>query len=386
MNQFDVSPAVRYAGVDDKAIDLFEGQYVVPNGISYNSYVILDEKIAVMDTVDARAAQEWLANVEAILGDRAPDYLVVHHMEPDHSGSIAALAEKYPQMRLVGSEKTAAFLRQFFGEAVASAAVTVKEGETLPLGAHELSFYMAPMIHWPEVMVSYERSERLLFSADAFGTFGALSADTPWLDEARRYYCNIVGKYGAQVQALLKKAAALDIAALCPLHGPVLRGDLGYYLEKYDLWSRYVPETKGVLVAYASPHGHTAAAARHMAALLESRGETVAVADLARCDLAGAVADAFRFDRLVLACATYDGGMFPPMERFLTHLKSKGLRGRRVGLIENGTWAPAAAKLMRAVLESMKDMAVCEPVVSLRSAEQPADAEAMERLTTAICE
>ncbi len=386
MNQFDVSPAVRYVGVDDRAIDLFEGQYAVPNGISYNSYVILDEKIAVMDTVDARAARDWLANVEAILGGRAPDYLVVHHMEPDHSGSIAALAEKYPQMRFVGNEKTAAFLRQFFGEAVASRAVTVKEGETLPLGGHELTFYMAPMIHWPEVMVSYERSERLLFSADAFGTFGALSAETPWLDEARRYYCNIVGKYGAQVQGLLKKAAALDLAAVCPLHGPVLRGDLGYYLEKYDLWSRYVPETKGVLVAYASPHGHTAVAASHMAALLESRGETVAVADLARCDLAGAVADAFRFDRVVLACATYDGGMFPPMERFLTHLKSKGLRGRRAGLIENGTWAPAAAKLMRAVLESMKDITVCEPVVTLRSAMQPADAEAMKRLTTAICE
>ena len=362
-----ISQSVIYVGVDDHEIDLFEGQYAVPNGISYNSYLILDEKTALMDSVDGRKTEEWLRNVDSALNGRQPDYLVIAHLEPDHSGSIQAAADRYPDMKLVMSAKALAMLPQFANAALSSRAIAVKENDTLILGSHTLQFMMAPMIHWPEVMVSYERSEKLLFSADAFGKFGALDAEEEWLPEARRYYLNIVGKYGSPVQGLLKKAAALDIQAICPLHGPVLRQPLGDYLNKYQVWSSYEPEEKGTLIAYGTLHGNTAQAALLLADALRAAGETVAVADLARDDMAQALADAFRFDKLVLACPTYDGGFFPKMEDFLLHLKAKGFQKRRVALIENGTWAPMAAKGMKSYLEQMKEITLIDPVVTIKS-------------------
>lgn len=384
MKDVTISEAVRYVGVDDKTIDLFEGQYKVPNGVSYNSYVILDEKIAVMDTVDKRATSEWLANVEAVLDGKKPDYLVITHMEPDHAGSIQVLAEKYPEMELIASVKAVAMLPQFFTMEMGCRCRGVKEGDTLSLGAHTLHFVMAPMVHWPEVMVAYESTEKILFSADGFGKFGALDAEEAWTCEARRYYINIVGKYGAQVQALLKKAATLDIQTICPLHGPILKEDLGFYLGKYDTWSSYRPEDEGVLVAYASIHGNTAGAAKRMAEILKAKGvEKIEVMDLARDDMAEAVENAFRYSRMVVAASSYDAGLFPPMDAFLRKLKAKNFQSRRVAVIENGSWAPSAGKCMNELLGEMKNVTVCG-TVTIRSAVKPENVEAMEQLADAL--
>ncbi len=381
----NVTDTVRYIGVDDMDIDLFESQYAVPDGISYNSYLIEDDQLAVMDTVDARGTEAWLKNLEEALAGRSPDYLVVLHMEPDHSGSLQILADRYPQMKLVGNAKTFAMMGQFFDMDLTDRMVVVKEGDSLSLGTHTLTFVMAPMVHWPEVMVAYDQKDRLLFSADGFGKFGGLKDDLfgvqNWDDEARRYYINIVGKYGVQVQALLKKAAALDIAMICPLHGPVLRGDLSRYLEKYQIWSSYAPEEDGVLIACASIHGNTMRAARKLADILREKGAAkVVVADLARDDMAAAVSDAFRFDKLVLAGATYNAEVFPCMQAFLSHLKGKNYQNRAVGIMENGTWAPMAAKVMRAAVEGMKGIRLCEQMVSLKSAMKQTDLPAMGAL------
>lgn len=387
MSKISISDAVRYIGCDDHEIDLFESQYRVPHGVSYNSYLIADEKIAVMDTVDARVTQEWLANLERELDSISrpqPDYLVVSHLEPDHAANIQRVCEKYPQLKLVGSARTFAMLPQFFTMDFSERKVEVKEGDSLCLGSHTLHFYMAPMVHWPEVMVTYESAEKILFSADGFGKFGTLDTREDWDCEARRYYMNIVGKYGAQVQALLKKAAGLDIQTICPLHGPVLRENLAHYLEKYDIWSSYRPEDEGVTIAYASIHGNTALAARELAALLEERGQKVSVFDLARDDLAEAVEDAFRYDRLVLAAATYDGGLFPCMEDFLYHLKLKNYQKRTVGILENGSWAPLAGKLMREYVEGYKECVLVEPVVTIKSALNAASREQLEQLAQAL--
>lgn len=362
-----VSEQIKYVGVNDRDLDLFEGQYVVPNGISYNSYVILDEKCAVLDTVDQRGTKEWLVNVEEALGGKSPSYLVISHMEPDHAANIQRVAEKYPEMKLVGNAKTFQMMKQFFDFTFEDRMVEVKEGDKLSLGEHELTFLMAPMVHWPEVMVSYESSEKVLFSADGFGKFGTLDTDEDWACEARRYYFNIVGKYGMQVQALLKKAATLDIRTICPLHGPILKENLEYYIGKYQVWSSYQPEDKGILVACASIHGNTKAAALELVKKLEKTGVKVAFTDLTRDDMAEAVEDAFRYDRMVVCACTYDGGLFPAAEAFLSHLKSKNYQNRTVGLVENGTWAPMAAKCMKAVLEGMKNITILEPVVSIKS-------------------
>ena len=381
MNDTKVTDSILYIGADDKTIDLFESQYVVPNGISYNSYVILDEKVAVMDTVDARKTDEWLANLDSALGGRDVDYLVVSHMEPDHASNIQALAEKFPGMQVVGNAKTFSMISQFFDIDLTGRSMTVKEGDSLSLGSHTLTFYMAPMVHWPEVMATYESSEKVFFSADGFGKFGALDTEEDWACEARRYYFNIVGKYGAQVQALLKKAAALDIQIICPLHGPILKENLSYYIEKYDTWSSYRPEDEGVLVACASIHGNTAKAAAKLAEILEAKGaKKVVLTDLARCDIAEAVEDAFRYDKMVTLCATYDGGLFPCMEEFLQHLKSKAYQKRKVALVENGSWAPMAAKLMRGIFEGMKEIEVCEKTVSIRSAMKADTVKELEEL------
>lgn len=381
MKDIKITDSILYVGVDDKTLDLFESQYVIPNGVSYNSYVILDDKITIMDTVDARKTEEWLANVEAVLGDKSPDYLVVSHMEPDHAANIKRLMDKYPQMQVVGNAKTFVMIPQFFDVDLTGRTVVVKEGDTLSLGAHTLQFFMAPMVHWPEVMVAYEQSEKILFSADGFGKFGALDADEAWTCEARRYYFNIVGKYGAQVQALLKKAATLDIQMICPLHGPILKEDLGYYIGKYDIWSKYEPEDEGVFIAYASIHGNTAKAAKKLAEMLEEKGaKRVAIADLSRDDMAEAVEDAFRHDKLVVAASTYDGGLFPCMEDFLLHLKAKNYQKRTVALMENGSWAPQAARKMREILEGMKNIEICEPVVTIKSTMKDETLKVMEEL------
>ena len=372
MSELHISDAIRYVGVDDTALDLFESQYPVPNGVSYNAYVILDEKLAVLDTVDRRFTAEWLEKLEKALAGRRPDYLVIHHLEPDHAGSIGALTERYPEMTLVASAKALAMLPKYFSCPNPTRAVA--EGDTLSLGQHSLTFLMAPMVHWPEVMMSYETAEKTLFSADGFGTFGALGRHRPWLEEARRYYYNIVGKYGAQVQALLKKADALDIRRICPLHGPVLTEDLGQYIGCYDRWSRWQAEDEdGVLVAYASIHGNTAQAAKLIAELLTERGARVTLRDLCREDQSLAVEDAFRCRRMVALAATYDGGLFPPMEHFLAHLRDKTYRCRTVALVENGSWAPAAGKLMTAALQAMRDVTLCEKVYSLCGAVKESD-------------
>ncbi|MCI8746971.1 MAG: FprA family A-type flavoprotein [Lachnospiraceae bacterium] len=382
-----VTDSVKYIGVDDKDIDLFESQYVVPEGVSYNSYVIMDEKITVMDTVDARATEEWVSNLKEVLGDKSPEYLVVSHLEPDHAANIQKIAEMYPGMKLVGNAKTFQMLPQFFEFDLSDRTVTVKEGDELSIGSHTLQFFMAPMVHWPEVMVTYEKSEKILFSADGFGKFGAINSDEEddWACEARRYYFNIVGKYGAQVQALLKKASGLDIAIICPLHGPVLKEDLGYYINKYDVWSSYEPEDKGVLVAYASIHGNTAKAAKACAEMFENKGvEKLELFDLSRDDMAEAIEAAFRYDRMVIASATYDGGLFPVMEDFLAHLKSKNYQKRKVALIENGSWAPVAAKKMADMLESMKNIEICEKRVSIKSVMKEADKAAIGEIVDAM--
>lgn len=388
MKDVVISDAVKYIGADDKDLDLFESQYIIPNGVSYNSYVILDEKIAVMDTIDTRKTDEWKENLERVLDGRTPDYLVVSHLEPDHAGSIKEFADKYPEAKIVASAKAIAMLPQFFEIAdLTDRAVAVKEGEELSLGSHTLQFFMAPMVHWPEVMVEYEKSEKILFSADGFGKFGALDYEDPegWACEARRYYFNIVGKYGAPVQALLKKAAGLDIQTICPLHGPVLKENLGYYIGLYDTWSSYKPEDKGVLVAYASIHGNTAKAAQKFAEMLRAKGvEKVSVMDLSRDDMAEVVEDAFRYDRMVLAAASYDGGVFPCMQDFLHHLQSKAFQNRTVGIIENGTWGPTAGRTMKGILETMKNITIVEPMVTIRSTMKESDLPAMEALADVI--
>ena len=383
--QVTISDAVKYIGVDDKTIDLFESQYVVPNGVSYNSYVIMDEKIAVMDTVDKRGMEEWEGNLVKALDGRKPDYLVVQHLEPDHAGSIARLVELYPEVTLVGNSKTFAMLPQFFDFSLEGRTMTVKEGDTLSLGEHTLTFVMAPMVHWPEVMVSYESKEKILFSADGFGKFGALDTDEDWACEARRYYFNIVGKYGNPVQTLLKKASGLDIATICPLHGPILKENLGYYLDLYNTWSSYTPESEGVLVAFASIHGNTGEAAKKLGEILEAKGaKKVVVSDLAREDMAEVIEDAFRYDKMIVAGASYDAGVFPCMQDFLHHLQSKAYQKRTVGILENGSWAPTAAKTMRGILETMKDVTIVEPVVTIKSTLKEADIPALEELADAI--
>lgn len=380
-----ISDSILYVGVDDTTLDLFESQYIVPKGVSYNSYVILDEKVTIMDTVDKRATDAWFENVERVLGGRKPEYLVISHLEPDHAANIQKAVEKYPDMKLIGNAKTFSMLPQFFHLDLTNKTVEVKEGDTLSLGSHTLQFFMAPMVHWPEVMVTYEQSEKILFSADGFGKFGALAIEDDWACEARRYYFNIVGKYGAQVQALLKKASALDISMICPLHGPILKEDLAYYIGKYDTWSSYKPEDEGVLVAYASIHGNTAEAAKKFGEILEKKGaKKVIVSDLAREDMAEVIEDAFRYDKMVVAAATYDGGIFPVMEDFLHHLKSKNYQKRTVGIIDNGSWAPMAGKQMKAILETLKDITICEESVSIRSTMKEENVTAMERLADEI--
>lgn len=382
-----ITDTIRYIGVDDLDIDLFESQYVVPEGMSYNSYVILDEKIAVMDTVDARKGEEWKANLTAVLDGRQPDYLVVHHMEPDHASLIAEAVNTYPAMKVVLSAAAAKMLPNFFeGTDFEGRVLPVKEGDSLSLGTHILKFIAAPMVHWPEVIMSYEQTEKVLFAADGFGKFGALCNETDdWACEARRYYFNICGKYGAQVQAVLQKAATLDIRTICPLHGPVLSGDLTPYLSLYDTWSRYEPESEGVLVAYASIHGGTAAAAREFAEMLRARGaEKVVLSDLSRSDMAEVIEDAFRYPRLVLAASSYDAGVFPVMHDFLCHLQIKNYQKRRIGLIENGSWAPCAARAMRTLIEPMKEITLVEPTVTIRSRMKQTDIPAMEALADAI--
>ncbi len=378
-----ISESIKYVGVDDKDIDLFESQYVVPDGVSYNSYIIFDEKITIMDTVDARATDEWVKNIEEALDGKEPSYLVISHLEPDHAANIGLIAHKYPNMQLIGNAKTFQMLPQFFDEDFADRQVIVKEGDEISLGSHSLTFVMAPMVHWPEVMVAYEKTEKILFSADGFGKFGALDSedDEGWACEARRYYFNIVGKYGAQVQNLLKKASALDIQTICPLHGPVLKENLGYYLDLYNTWSSYEPEDEGVLVAYASIHGNTAKAAKQIADKIKAKGvEKMEVMDLSRDDMAEAVEAAFRYDKMVLACATYDGGLFPVMEDFLNHLKSKNFQKRKAALVENGSWAPLAAKKMRESLESMKNIEICENIVSIKSTVKEENVEQMDKM------
>ena len=385
MYDMKISNSVVYIGVNDKTIDLFESQYKVPNGVSYNSYVILDEKVAVMDTVDKRVTEQWLENLSQALNGRSVDYLVVSHLEPDHASNIQKLAELYPNMKIVGNAKIFSMLPQFFTMDLSDRSVVVKEGDTLSLGSHTLQFFMAPMVHWPEVMVEYEQSEKILFSADGFGKFGALDVEEDWTDEARRYFINIVGKYGTQVQNLLKKAATLDIQTICPLHGPVLKENLGYYIDKYLTWSSYEPEEEGVVIAYASIHGNTAKAAEKMAEILKEKGAKVVRSfDLARDDMAEAVSEAFRYDKLILMSPTYDGALFPCMEDFLYHLKVKTYKKRTVGIVENGSWAPMAGKLMKAYLETLKDIQICEPVVSIKSVMKEADEKNLETLAEAL--
>lgn len=386
MNAYPVTDAVTYVGADDPDLALFEGQHPVrPIGVSYNSYVITDQKIAVMDTVDARVTEAWLENLDYALDGRTPDYLIISHMEPDHAANIARLAALYPEMKLVGNAKTFVMLRQFFGPDAApdQRLVTVGEGDVLELGSHRLRFFLAPMVHWPEVMVTYEESEKLLFSADAFGRFGALSLTekAPWAPQARRYYLNIVGKYGAQVQALLKKLASLPVEAILPLHGPVLTQEIGRCLELYDLWSSYRPEEPDrVLVAYASIYGHTKQAALALADLLTERGADVTTCDLTTTHVSDALTQAFCCGKLVLASVTYDGGLFPPMEELLNHLKAKNFQNRKIGLMENGSWAPQAARLMRARLEEMKNLTLCPTAVSLRSALNEGSRQQLQQL------
>ena len=385
MKEVTVTDSVLYVGCDDRDIDLFESQYHVPNGVTYNSYVIMDEKIAVMDTVDPRAMEEWMQNVERVLDGKEPDYLVISHLEPDHAGSIQRIAERYPAMKLVSNAKVFAMLPQFFDFDLTGRTVTVGEGDSLELGSHTLHFVMAPMVHWPEVMVEYESSEKILFAADGFGKFGAMDAEEEWTDEARRYFINIVGKYGPQVQALLKKAATLDIAMICPLHGPVLKENLGFYIDKYLKWSSYEPEEEGVVVACASIHGNTRKAMQRFVEILREKGaKNVVFFDLARDDMAEAVASAYRYDTLVTACCTYDANLFPCMEDLLYHLKIKNFQNRKVGIVENGSWAPMAGKQMRSYFEGMKNIRIADPMVTIRSTMTKENEEEMKALADAL--
>lgn len=381
-----VTEDIRYIGVNDHDVDLFEGQYTVENGMSYNSYVILDEKVAVMDTVDAHFGVEWLQNLATELNGRRPDYLVVQHMEPDHSANIAVFMETYPEAQIVSSAKAFVMMQQFFGTDFPERKVVVGEGSTLKLGRHTLTFVTAPMVHWPEVIVTYDSTDKVLFSADGFGKFGALDVEEDWADEARRYYIGIVGKYGAQVQALLKKAAALDISIICPLHGPVLNENLGYYLDKYNTWSSYAVEDEGVVIAYTSVYGHTKEAVEELAEKLNQRGcPNVVVADLARCDMAEAVADAFRYSKLVLATTTYNATIFPHMQNFIDHLTARNYQGRTVGMMENGAWAPMAAKVMKKMLETSKNLTYTDTTVTVKCALNDASRAQIDALADELC-
>ncbi len=383
-----IAPGIYYIGADDKELDLFEGQYILPEGISYNSYLILDEKIAIMDTIDARKTNEWLENLEEQLGGKTPDYLVVHHMEPDHSSNVKLIVEKYPNIKLVCSQKAVAMIKRFFGlELDSDRLIIVGDGSKLDLGEHTLQFFTAPMVHWPEVVVSYDLTEQILFSADGFGKFGALSYDDPegWACEARRYYFNIVGKYGNMVQTLLKKLNGLDIKKICPLHGPILDSDLDYYINTYNTWSSYAPEDKGIFIAYCSLHGNTEEAALKLASILKSdSSEKVAISDLRRDDMAEAIEDAFRYDRLVLAAPTYDGGVMPIMEDFMNHLKIKNFQNRKVAFIENGTWAPASGKKMREFMSALKGIEIIDPLVTVESTVKPKTVEDLKVLAEAL--
>lgn len=386
MSDTYISDSIKYIGADDTTLDLFESQYIVPNGVSYNSYIIMDEKIAVMDTVDQRKTDEWFDNLNKALDGKTPDYLVVSHLEPDHAANIQNFVEKYPTAKLVLSIKAKAMMPQFFEiDNLDDICITVKEGDTLELGEHKLTFIMAPMVHWPEVMVEYEEKEKILFSADGFGKFGALSADEDWACEARRYYFNIVGKYGAPVQTLLKKAANLDIKTICPLHGPILKENLEYYIDKYNTWSSYQPEDEGVLVAYASIHGNTEKAAKLIAKTLEEKGAPkVAITDLTRDDMAEAIEDAFRYSKLIIAASSYDGGVFPHMEDFLNRLSHKAYQNRTVGLVENGSWAPCAARAMKGFVENMKNITICDNTVTIKSTLKDADMDNVNALVDEI--
>ena len=386
MENNQLTEKIFYVGVDDKDIDLFEGQYVVPDGISYNSYVIKDEKIAVMDTVDLSKCEEWFQNLDTILDNKKPDYLVVLHMEPDHAGSIEQFLTKYPSAKVVSNAKTFAMMPQFFENLdLNNRQVIVAEGDDLSLGEHYLTFVMAPMVHWPEVMVAYEKKEKILFSADGFGKFGALDIDDEWDCEARRYYINIVGKYGNQVQTLLKKASSLDIQKIYPLHGPMLTENLAHYINKYDIWSSYKPEDEGIFIAYTSIYGNTKKAALKLKNMLEEKGvKKVVIADLARDDMHECVEDAFRYDRLVLACPTYDGGLFPYMEKFINHLKSKNYQNRTVAFIENGSWAPISAKKMRDEMANLKDIRFIDKKITIKSAVKQSDLQQFEELVQAL--
>ena len=381
----NITNDIRYVGVNDHEIDLFEGQYVVPNGMAYNSYVILDEKTAVMDTVDKRFSAQWLENIAKTLDGRTPDYLVVQHMEPDHSGSITDFLTAYPEATVVSSAKAFAMMQGFFGEDYVNRRLVVGEGDTLSLGKHTLTFVTAPMVHWPEVIVTYDSCDKVLFSADGFGKFGALDADEDWACEARRYYIGIVGKYGAQVQALLKKAAGLDISIICPLHGPILTENLGYYVNLYDIWSSYRPESEGVVIAYTSVYGNTKKAVELLAEKLTKKGCKVVVNDLARCDMAEAVEDAFRYDRLVLATTTYNADIFPYMKEFIHHLTERNYQNRTVALMENGSWAPMAAKVMTKMLEGSKNLTFVEPTVKILSALNADSTAQIEALVSELC-
>lgn len=381
-----ITEDIIYIGADDKTIDLFEGQYVVPNGISYNSYLIKDEKNVIMDTIDKRKSKEWLENLEKALEGQSPDYLVVSHMEPDHAFNIGEIANKYPEMKIIGNQKTFVMLKQFFNiPNLEERKVEVKEGEEINIGKHTLQFFMAPMVHWPEVMVTYEKTEKIVFSADGFGKFGTLDVKEEWIEEARRYYFNIVGKYGAQVQALLKKLDTLDVKMICPLHGPILKENLEYYIDKYNTWSSYTPEEDGILIAYASIYGNTANVAKKLAEKLEQKGEKkVILKDLARDDMADTIEDAFRYDKIILAASSYNMGVFPPMEQFLNQLKAKNYQNRKIGIIENGTWAPSAGKCMKDIISNMKDITIYEPTITIMSTLNEENNVQLEKLVDEI--
>lgn len=383
-----ITEDIIYIGADDKTIDLFEGQYVVPNGISYNSYLIKDEKNVIMDTIDKRKSKEWLENLEKALDGKKPDYLVVSHMEPDHAFNIGEIANKYTEMKIIGNQKTFVMLKQFFNiPNLEQRKVEVKEGEEINIGKHTLQFFMAPMVHWPEVMVTYEKTEKIVFSADGFGKFGTLDVKEEWIEEARRYYFNIVGKYGAQVQALLKKLATLDVKMICPLHGSILKENIEYYIDKYNIWSSYTPEEDGILIAYASIYGNTANVAKKLAEKLEQKGEKkVILKDLARDDMADAIEDAFRYDKIILAASSYNMGVFPPMEQFLNQLKAKNYQNRKIGIIENGTWAPSAGRCMKEIISNMKNITIYEPTITIMSTLNEETSKKLEELACKILE
>ena len=385
MEKLEISECIKYVGVDDKTLDLFESQYIIPNGVSYNSYLIKDEKNLLMDTVDKRKTEEWLKNVKNALESKKLDYLVISHLEPDHSAGIKILMEEYPEMKIVGNKKTFDMFKQFLNVDFSNRNVIVAEGDELNIGKHNLKFFMAPMVHWPEVMVTFEQTEGILFTADGFGKFGALDTDEDWACEARRYYFNIVGKYGMQVQQLLKKVANLDVKMICPLHGPILKENLEYYINKYDIWSKYEPEDDGVFIAYNSIHGKTKEAVEKLAEILKQDGaKKVSISDLARDDMAEAIEDAFRYDKLIVASPTYDAGLFPFMEKFLRHLKHKNYQNRKVGIIENGSWAPMAGKCMENIIKEMKNVEICSPIVTIKTTMNEKNIEDLKGLSKNI--